>query len=89
MASWIFVLTTSDCALAWVFYAQERGVDVIAFDVAPPQDGKTNIEFASRQFAEVREGDSSAFGSREFEDGRLHERTLLLVWPNQVSQACV
>ncbi|KAL1510181.1 hypothetical protein AB1Y20_006511 [Prymnesium parvum] len=67
----------------WAAMLQERGVDVVAFDAEPPEEGKANNEFATRQFTAVRRGDSSVFSDSAFAGERLHERALLLVWPNQ------
>jgi len=63
----------------WAAMLRERGVDVLAYDVEPPDEASLNNGFAYRPFTEVRQGDASLFAT----DDSLARRTLLLVWPGQ------
>jgi hypothetical protein len=67
----------------WTAMLQERNVDAVAFDVEPPDEDAANNEFAVRSFCEVECGDSSVFSDSSLADRKLHERALLIVWPNQ------
>lgn len=64
----------------WTAMLRARGADIVAYDLAPPTDNLRNPYFGAGVYAEVRQGD----GTTLFKNAalRLHERTLLLVWPN-------
>lgn len=78
----------------WSAVLQQRGVDIVAFDSAPPTTGFNNAFFRAT-FTTVHEGDSeSIFGPREGElvrestDGgrtggsSMGGRAMLIAWPN-------
>ena len=67
----------------WAAMLHERGVDVVAYDAEPPRPDEANNGFATRTFHEVRCGESGVFSDSAHAAERLHERALLLVWPNQ------
>jgi hypothetical protein len=58
----------------WAWQLRSRGVDVAAYDVAPPPS-EDNEWFAGQQpWSEVKRGDESAASAHP-------DRTLLIVWP--------
>ena len=66
----------------WSAMLLERKVDVLAYDIDPPNVDTLSNGFAYRQFCDVRKGDSSLFTT----DASLAARTLLLVWPGQFDE---
>jgi len=59
-------------------------VDVVAYDTEPPSLGEANNQFASRAYGEVRHTEGAQiFSDLDHVAEALHERALLLVWPNQ------
>lgn len=62
-----------------------RGVDVLAYDAAPPAAESMANGFFVHQFLDVRQGD----GAQTFatQAGLARERTLLLIWPNNPETA--
>jgi hypothetical protein len=63
----------------WAAMLEERGVDVLAYDLEPPDPATLLNGFAFRPFCDVKQGDPSLF----FTQPDLASRTLLLVWPGQ------
>src|ERR671925_199912 len=60
----------------WARLLRDRGVDVVAFDIAPPPSPDNPWFAGVTPWYPVRHGDESAVD-------RFPERTLLLVWPTR------
>ena len=61
----------------WAAMLRERKVDIVAYDIDPPDPATLANGFCYRQFCDVHSGDSSIFAA----DQSLAQRTLLLIWP--------
>lgn len=59
----------------WARLLHDRGVDVVAYDVAPPETGANRFADARAAWFPVLRGDDLAVA-------RHADRTLLVVWPN-------
>jgi|ERR1035437_1690485 hypothetical protein len=58
----------------WSHLLQERGTDIIAFDIAPPANGKNEKFIGNKTWTKVWKGDQKALLSHS-------DRTLFLCWP--------
>ena len=63
----------------WSAVLRQRGVDILAFDVAPP-DASCRNGFFQSTFGEVLQGSAPEMFSAA--SGQLGRRALLIVWPN-------
>jgi len=63
----------------WSAMLMERKVDVVAYDIEPPDSETLLNGFAYRPFCAVHRADSSLFAA----DPSLASRTLLIAWPGQ------
>lgn len=69
----------------WSAALQERGVDVIAYDIEPPTGPLNNVWFGQGTYTQVHKGSGpQLFGASNTSahSAQLNQRTLLMVWPN-------
>jgi hypothetical protein len=66
----------------WAALLKSRGVDVVAYDKAPPGANQGASQFFSSRYTSVLQGDASSQAFWKTNRVYLSTRSLLMVWPN-------